>query len=73
MYVKFFLDSQAALQALKSKTCKMQTVKDTQDVLNALASQTKQIRLTWVKVHTGLDRNKLADDYVKLGPVDDKT
>ena len=27
LYIKFFSDSQAALQALKSNTCKAQTVK----------------------------------------------
>ena len=36
LYIKYFSDSQAALQALKSNHCKAQTVKDTHDALNAL-------------------------------------
>ena len=67
LYIKFFSDSQAALQALKSNTCKAQTVKDT---LIDLAAQTKQVRLTWIKAHIGLDGNELADEYAKLGTVD---
>ena len=73
LYIKFFSDSQAALQALKSNNCKAQTVKDTHEALNTLADQAKIVRLTWIKVHIGLDGNKLADEYAKLGTVDDTT
>ena len=71
LYIKFFSDSQAALQALKSNKCKAQTVKDTHDALNALADQAKVVRLTWIKAHIGLDGNELADEHAKLGTVDD--
>ena len=37
LYIKFFSDSQAALQALNSNNCKAQTVKKTYDALKALA------------------------------------
>ena len=69
-YVKIFSDSQAALQALKAKHGKAQTVKDTHDALNDLELQSKQVRLTWIKAHIGLDGNELADEYAKLGTVD---
>ena len=72
-YVKTFSDSQAALQALKAKHCKAQTVKDTHDALNDLELQTKQVRLAWIKAHIGLDGNELADEYAKLGTVDHTT
>ena len=70
LYIKFFSDSQAALKALKSNIFKAQTVKDTHDALNNLAVQTKLVRLTWIKAHIGLDGNKIADEYAKLGTVD---
>ena len=53
LYIKFFSDSQAALQALKSNKCKAQTVKDTHDALYSLADQSKVVRLTWIKAHIG--------------------
>ena len=61
LYIKFFSDSQAALQALKSNKCK------------ALAEQAKivRVRLAWIKAHIGLDGNELADEYAKLGTIDD--
>ena len=40
------------------------------DALNNRATQTKLVRLTWIKAHIGLDGNKLADEYAKLGTVD---
>ena len=40
LYIKFFSDSQAALQALKSNTCKAQTVKDTHDERPSSTNQT---------------------------------
>ena len=58
---------------LNSKNCNSQTVKNTHDALNALAEQAKLVRLTWIKAHIGLDRNKLADKYAKLDTVDDST
>ena len=71
LYIKLFSDSQAALQALKANKCKAQTVKDTHDALNSLADQAKAVRLTWIKSHIGLDGNELADEYAKLGTIDD--
>ena len=73
VYIKFFSDLQGALQALNSKNCKAQTVKDTHDALNTLAEQAKLVRLTWIEAHIGLDGNKLADEYAKLGTIDDLT
>ena len=70
LYIKFFSDSQAALQALKSNKCKVQTVKDTHDTLNSLADQAKVVRLTWIKAQIGFGGNELADEYAKLGTID---
>ena len=70
LYIKFFSDSQAALQALKSNNCKAQAVIDTNDTLNALADQAKLVHLTGIKAHIPLDENELADKYAKLGTVD---
>ena len=64
--IKFFSDSQAPLQALKSNICKAQTVKNTYDALNNLEVQTKLLRLTWMQAHTGLDSNELKEEYAKL-------
>ena len=72
-YIKFFSDSQAALQALKSKNCRAQTVKDTHDSISDLADQAKSVRLTWINAHSGLDGNELADEYAKLGTIHDTT
>ena len=71
LYLKLFSDSQAVLQALTSNNRKAQTVKDTYDALNTLADQAKLVRLTWIKAHIGLDGNELADEYAKLGTVDE--
>ena len=73
LYIKLFSYSQATLQALKLNKCKAQTVKDTHDALNTLADQAKLVRLTWIKAHIGLDGNELADEYAKIGTVDDTT
>ena len=48
-------------------------MKDTHDALNALADQTKLVCLTWIKAHIGLDGNELANEYAKLGTVDETT
>ena len=72
LYIKFFSDTQAALQALKSNNCKAQTI-NTHEALNTLAEHAKVVRLTWIKAHIGLDGNELADEYAKLGTVDATT
>ena len=69
-YIKIFSDSQAALQALQSNTCTANTTKLTHEALNVLGASAKQLRLTWVNAHVGLDGNELADKYAKLGKVD---
>ena len=48
-------------------------MKDTHDAQNTIAEQAKLVRLTWIKAHIGLDRNKLADEYTKLVTIDDST
>ena len=60
-YIKIFCDSQAALQALTSKTCLANTVLDTHNMLNQLAQHHKTVRVHWIKAHVRMAGNELAD------------
>ena len=63
----FFVDSQAAIQALKGRTIKSKLVKDCIALLNELAKQTASVEINWIQAHVGHDRNELADKQAKLG------
>ena len=65
-YVRFFIDSQAAIKALDSRTVTSRLVLDTINELND-ASKNRQIRLYWTKAHTGTTGNELADQAAKEG------
>ena len=67
-YIKIFCDSQVAPKALGGSICKANTVKEAHD--NKLAERNKSVRLQWIKAHIGLDGNKLANEYAKLGTTD---
>ena len=51
---------------------KQQKIKIKTNPLKTPAEQAKMVRLTWIKAHIGLEGNKLADEYTKLGTIDDK-
>ena len=63
-YIKFFVDSQAALLALNNKSISSRLVGDTVHNLNLLQSQA---RLVWIKAHVGHAGNERADELAKLG------
>ena len=70
-YIKIFSDSKSSLEALQARTCKSNTVLDTHNDLNTLAEQVHKLSICWIKAHVGLDGNELADEYAKLGTLDD--
>ena len=63
-YIKFFVDSQAALLALNKKTINSRLVGDTIHNLNLI---TGKARLVWIKAHVGHDGNERADQLAKEG------
>jgi len=64
--VHFFVDSQAALLALKSTTVDSLTVQNCIDSLNELGLK-MCVTLCWVKAHVGHELNEIADDLAKAG------
>ena len=65
-YVRFFVDSQAALLALENRTVTSALVLETIQQLNT-ASKDRKITLIWVKAHIGTKGNELADKLAKMG------
>ena len=63
-YIKFFVDSQAALLALNNKSITSRLVGDTVHNLNLLPGKT---RLVWIKAHVGHNGNERADVLAKEG------
>ena len=63
-YIKFFVDSQAALLALNNTTVTSRLVGDTIHNLNLLPGK---IRLVWIKAHVGHTGNECADELAKNG------
>ena len=63
-FTKFFVDSQAALQALNKKDITSRLVGDTVHNLNLIPGK---VRLVWIKAHVGHDGNEKADGLAKLG------
>ena len=66
-YVKFLVDSRAALQALDNRKIQSLNVLDTANELNALANKGVTISLVWIKAHASYEGNELADDLAKKG------
>ena len=63
-YIKFFVDSQAALLALNNKTISSRLVGDTVHNLNLIQGD---VRLVWIKAHVGHAGNEMADALAKQG------
>ena len=63
-YIKIFVDSQAALQALSKKDITSRLVGDTVHNLNLIPGL---VRLVWIKAHVGHDGNERADELAKAG------
>ena len=63
-YIKFFIDSQAALLALNKSIITSRLVGDTVHNLNLLSGS---VRLVWVKAHVGHEGNEQADGLAKYG------
>ena len=63
-YIKFFVDSQAALLALNNKCVTSRLVGDTMHNLNLVSGL---IRLVWIKAHVGHAGNERADQLAKAG------
>ena len=66
-YVKFFIDSQAAIKALANPIIKSKTVLRAVESLNALAIKANKISLVWIPAHRGFFGNTQVDDLAKKG------
>ena len=66
-FVKIFVDSQAALLALKSTHITSLQVLSTIDALDGLGEWALSVSLVWIKAHAGKEGNELADKLAKDG------
>ena len=66
-YVKFMIDSQAAIAALGNPHVTSKVVAQAIDNLNALASMVRSVTLVWIPAHKGHVGNERADDLAKAG------
>ena len=66
-FVKFFIDSQAAILALANPTVTSKAVAAAMDALNELSALSLSVTLTWIPAHKGHEGNELADTLAKRG------
>ena len=66
-FLKIFVDSQAAIQALGNPILKSRTVAQAMEVLNEAASTVRKVSLVWIPAHRGHFGNSRADDLAKKG------
>ena len=66
-YVKFFVDSQAALLALGSPMIRSRAVSEAVDALNRLSDLSYRVTLCWIPAHKGHAGNERADTLAKRG------
>ena len=65
-YVRFFVDSQAAILALANTKITSTLVRETAIELNK-ASLNRNVEINWTKAHRGTVGNELADRAAKEG------
>ena len=65
-YIKFFIDSQAAILAVENSKVSSTLVREAKIELNK-ASKNKKITLCWTKAHVGTVGNEMADAGAKQG------
>ena len=70
-YVKIFVDSQAAILALKNSEVRSKTVEDAIGSLNKLARKTRSVQIVWIPAHKGHQGNERADCLAKMGSEQD--
>ena len=66
-FVKIFVDSQAAIQALGTPFITSRAVDGAINALNKLAERSTKITITWIPAHKGYFGNERADVLAKLG------
>ena len=66
-FVKLFVDSQAALQALHSDTFRSKQALVTSNVLDVVGEMVDSLTLVWTKAHVGTPGNERADSLAKQG------
>ena len=65
-YIKFFIDSQAAILALDNQKISSTLVKEAKIMLNKAATG-RHVTLTWTRAHVGTEGNERADRAAKEG------
>ena len=66
-YVKFFVDSQAAIMALANNFVTSKTVASAIKSLNLLAKRATSVTVVWIPAHKGHEGNERADVLAKRG------
>ena len=66
-YVKFFVDSQAAIYAVGNQQITSHLVMKAVNLLNDLAKKAKNVSITWIPAHKGHEGNERADELAKEG------
>ena len=66
-FVKIFIDSQAAIQAIGNPHVRSRTVATAIDNLNDLAKRVTSVTLVWIPAHKGHMGNERADELAKKG------
>ena len=66
-FVKIFVDSRAAIQAIGNEKVKSKTVARTMDALNRLGERALSVTICWIPAHKGHFGNEKADELAKEG------
>lgn len=66
-FVKFFIDSQAAILALNTPDIRSRAVENARGAVNRLAERAVSVTLNWIPAHKGHHGNERADALAKRG------